>query len=162
MINVRVVSNSSPLIILYKCDQLHLLERLFGHVFIPEAVRKEVIHSSKDPHQSEAISRCDFIKARSIPQSSISFSRKLDRGEQEALILASALKADYLLLDDKRAQKEANDLQIPFIPTLAVLLKASQKGIISDFEALLSELEQKMVFLTRELSLEVRNFLNPS
>jgi len=157
---MKVVSNSSPLIILYKCDKLELLKQLFEQVLIPEAVHHEVVHNTKDAQQSEAISRCDFIQVHPIPDQQLEFSHRIDRGEAEAIMLAATLKADYLLLDDKRAQKEAKIHNIKFIPTFAVLLKATQKGIISDFEAVLAELQQKNIFLSRELSLAAQSFLD--
>ncbi|MGH7454649.1 MAG: DUF3368 domain-containing protein, partial [bacterium] len=100
---MTIVSNSSPLIILYNCGMLGLLQQLFGHIFIPEAVHHEVVHNAKDRQQSVTITGCDFISVRPIATPNFTFSHKLDRGEQEAIILASEIKADYLLLDDKRA-----------------------------------------------------------
>lgn len=157
---MKVVSNSSPLIILYKCGKLELLKQLFGQVLIPEAVHHEVVHNTKDTHQSEAISRCDFIQLHPIPNLHFEFSHRLDRGETEAIMLAATLKADYLLLDDKRAQKEAKFHNLDLIPTFAVLLKAAQKGFIADLESVLAELQQKNIFLSRELSLAAQSFLD--
>ena len=157
---MKVVSNSSPLIILYKCDKLELLKQLFGQVLIPEAVQQEVVHDTKDAQQSEAISQCDFIQVHPIPEQQFQFSHRIDRGEAEAILLATSLNADYLLLDDKRAQKEAKLHHVNFIPTFAVLLKAVQKGLISDFDAVLAELQQKNIFLSRELSLAAQSFLD--
>lgn len=157
---MKVVSNSSPLIILYKCDKLEILKHLFGKIMIPDAVHQEVIYNTKDLQQSEAISRCDFIQVHSIPDQQLTFSHRIDRGEAEALMLASSLKADYLLLDDKRAQKEAQLQGIDFIPTFAVILKATQKGFISDFDSVISELQQKNIFLNQELNLPARSFLD--
>ena len=157
---MKVVSNSSPLIILYKCGKLELLEQLFGQVLIPNAVHQEVIYNTKDPQQSEAISRCDFIQVHAIPDQQFEFSHRIDRGEAEAIILASILNVGYLLLDDKRAQKEAKLHGIDFIPTFAVILKASQKGIISDFESVITDLQQKNIYLSRELNLAARSFLD--
>lgn len=157
---MKVVSNSSPLIVLYNCGQLGILQQLFGQVIIPEAVYQEVVHNTKNRQQSEVIAHCDFIQVHPITAQPFSFSHKIDRGEIEAIILASALKADYLLLDDKRAQKEAKLQEITFIPTFAVLLKAAQKSIIADFDAVLTELQQKSIFLSRDLSLAARSFLD--
>ncbi len=156
---MTIVSNSSPLIILYKCGLLEILEQLFGNVSIPEAVHNEVVHNTKDRQQSEAISQCNFIQIHPVTTQPFSFSHKLDRGESEAIILASSLKADYLLLDDKRAQKEARQQGISYIPTFALLLKAAQKGIIPNFDALLAELERKNIFLNRELNQVAQDFL---
>ena len=157
---MKVVSNSSPLIILYKCGKLELLKQLFGQVLIPNAVHQEVVYNTKDPQQSEAISCCDFIQVHAIPDQQFEFSHRIDRGEAEAIILASILNPDYLLLDDKRAQKEAKLHGIDFIPTFAVILKASQKGIISDFESVITDLQQKNIYLSRELNLAARSFLD--
>ena len=157
---MKVISNSSPLIVLHNCGQLGLLRQLFGEVLIPEAVYQEVVHNTKNLRQSEAIAQCSFIQVHPIPPQLFSFSHKLDRGETEAIILAASLKADYLLLDDKRAHKEAKSQGITFIPTFAVLLKAAQKGIISDFEAVLTELQQKNIFLGRDLNLAAKDFLD--
>ncbi len=38
-----IVSNATPLISLSKIDRLFLLQELFGNVFIPDAVYKEVV-----------------------------------------------------------------------------------------------------------------------
>lgn len=156
---MKVVSNSSPLIVLYNCGQLEILPQLFGQVLIPEAVYQETVHNTKNRRQSEAVAQCSFIRVHPIPPQPFSTSHKLDRGEMEAIILAASLQAEYLLLDDKRAQKEAQLQGITFIPTFAVLLKAAQQGIITDFEAILTELQRKNIFLSRDLNLAARDFL---
>lgn len=157
---MKVISNSSPLIILYNCGRLEILQQLFGQVLIPEAVHQEVVDNTKNRSQSETVARCDFIHVHPIPQLPFTFGHKLDRGEIEALILSATLNADYLLLDDKRAQKEAKLQGLTFIPTFAVLLKAAQKGFISDFEAVLTELQQKNIFISRDLNLAAKSFLD--
>jgi predicted nucleic acid-binding protein len=157
---MKVVSNSSPLIVLYKCDMLPLLDKFFGQIIIPEAVRQEVIHNTKDLQQRKAIASCTFIRTQKLPQEDISFSHKLDRAEAEALFLASTIKANYVLLDDKRAQKEAKLLGINYIPTFALLIKAAQSGIIRDIEMVLSKLQEKHIFLNRDLDLAAKEFLN--
>ncbi len=159
---MTVVSNASPLIILYNCGMLGLLQQLFGHVFIPEAVHHEVVHNAKDRQQSVTITGSDFISVRPIATTNFAFTHKLDRGEQEAIILTSEVQADYLLLDDKRAQKEAKEQKIVFIPTFAILVKAVQKGFIPDLDAILAKLGQKNIFLNRELNLAVHDFLESS
>jgi predicted nucleic acid-binding protein len=139
---------------------LGLLQQLFGQVFIPEAVHQEVVHNAKDRQQSVTITGCDFISVRPIATPNFAFSHKLDRGEQEAIILASEIPADYLLLDDKRAQKEAKEQKIVFIPTFALLVKAVQKALILDLDTILTTLAKKNIFLNRELNLAVQDFID--
>lgn len=155
-----VISNSSPLIILFKCNYLHLLQQFFGQVLIPEAVEKEVIQDSKDPEQRDAILGCDYIRVHPIEKNDFSYYHKIDAGEQEALSLAASLQANFLLLDDKRAQKVAKKNGITFIATLALLLKAVQKGIIRNIEDVLLVLRQKSIFINRELTGEIHHFLD--
>jgi predicted nucleic acid-binding protein len=52
---MRVISKSSPLIVLHNCGQLGILQRLFGEVLIPDAVYQEVVHNTKNRQQGEAI-----------------------------------------------------------------------------------------------------------
>ena len=129
-------------------------------MLIPDAVHREVVYNTKDHGQSEAISKCDFIQVHSILSEQFVFSRQIDKGEAEAIILAIALNANYLLLDDKRAQKEAIPNGINLISTFSVVLKAAQKGYISDIDSVITELQQKNIFLNRELSLAAKSFLD--
>jgi predicted nucleic acid-binding protein len=52
---------------------------------------------------------------------------KLDEGESESIVLASELKADYIILDEKLARRKAGLLGLPVIGTLGILLISSEK-----------------------------------
>jgi len=54
-------------------------------------------------------------------------------------------------LDDKRAQKEAALLSIPYVSSFALLVKAQQKGLLTDFELTLNKLEKRQIFVSKEL-----------
>ena len=54
-------------------------------------------------------------------------------GESEAIILASEKSADYLILDDWKARQIALSLDLPVVGTVAILNKATEKGLIVDF-----------------------------
>lgn len=144
-IHLKIKSSPSPLIILFKCGKLELLKQLFGPVLIPEAVQQEVVNNTKNVQQSDEIYCSGFIQVNRIPEQLFQFSHRIDRDEAEAILLAASLKADYFLLDDKRAQKEARLHQVNFIPTFAVLLKATQKGFLSD-QVDLAEPQKKNIF----------------
>jgi len=155
---LKVVSNTSPLIILYKCDKLYLLENYLRCDYSPK-VHDELILNTKDPKQREVISKCAFISIRKAPKKIPSFGHKIDRGEAEAIALASALKADFLLVDDRRAQRAARLLNITYISTFAILLKVFQKGFINNFDELIQQLEEQMIFLNRDLKNSIPGFL---
>ena len=61
---------------------------------------------------------------RSVP--AIGFGR----GESEAIALSIECSAARLILDDKKARRIARRLNLPVTGTLAVLLKAKERGIL--------------------------------
>jgi predicted nucleic acid-binding protein len=67
----------------------------------------------------------------------------LDAGESETLVLATELKADLVLLDDRKARKIAAKLKVKRIGTIAVILMAYRKGLIKDLPAVLKKARQK-------------------
>ncbi len=58
----------------------------------------------------------------------------IDRGESEAILLHKELKADYLLIDDKKARQKAESLGINCIGTLGVLYLAHKKNLIKTYD----------------------------
>ena len=56
----------------------------------------------------------------------------MDYGESEALILYQDLKADKLLIDDKKARNIAEHLEISCLGTLGLLILAKEKGAITN------------------------------
>ncbi len=61
-------------------------------------------------------------------------------GELEAIILAYEFNADFIILDDRKARREAEELGLPVIGTAAVSQKAKEKGIIVNFQSVIDEL----------------------
>jgi predicted nucleic acid-binding protein len=56
----------------------------------------------------------------------------MDYGESESVILYKELDADFLLLDDKKARKIAENFDITCIGTLGILSVAKSKELIKD------------------------------
>lgn len=146
-----VVSNTSPIIILYYAQCLDILEKLFGTVYIPPAVFDELTIHARNEQLRAAIKKCLFIKVKSLNIPIPDLQHKLDIGEIESLTLAQQLKADLLILDDKRAQKETDLLAIPYVSSFALLIKAHQKGFLPDLQQALHQLEEHQIFLNKEL-----------
>ena len=60
-----------------------------------------------------------------------SLNQRLGKGESEAIALGIQLKADYVLLDDSTARREARRLGLNIKGTLAAIKKLSKDGKIS-------------------------------
>ena len=61
-----VVSNTTPILSLYKIGQLNLFRVLFGHVIIPMAVYNEITVPGKDKHGYNILDSIDYIYIKKI------------------------------------------------------------------------------------------------
>lgn len=60
----------------------------------------------------------------------------MDYGESESLILYKELQADFLLIDDKKARKIAETLNVNCIGIIGLLSTARDKGIVAQLKPL--------------------------
>lgn len=63
--NIAVV-NTSPIIYLSAINQINLLKNLFSEIFIPEAVRREVLSGGKESLGTKEIKTQRWIKTKKI------------------------------------------------------------------------------------------------
>lgn len=137
---MKVVSNTSPLIGLAKIGRLGLLEQLFQRIMIPGMVYEEFFQAStpvEERHFQEVTG--NFIQIVKVEQLR-SFSRRLDRGESEVLTLALQEEADFVILDDRKAFNEAQELQLAAVSTRTVLTFAEERHLISSYREIEDEL----------------------
>jgi uncharacterized protein len=87
---VIVVSNSSPIMNLAVVGQVHLLERLYGKVYIPEAVWQELSAIGTGQPWAAVMPTLPWLETRSGSIRSLVdvLLLELDRGEAEAISLA--------------------------------------------------------------------------
>jgi predicted nucleic acid-binding protein len=148
-----VVLDTGPVISLSMIDKLDLLPHLFDKIFIPNAVWEELDRSD--------FSR-NFPKVRSFFEGRVknvnSFNELIlitDYGESESMLLYKELGADFLVIDDKKARLIAEELEIDCIGTLAVLVKAKEKGLISDLKPVFENLIQNRRYYSKSVLNEI-------
>jgi predicted nucleic acid-binding protein len=145
-----LVADASALVALAACDGLHLLDALFGEVWVPEAVLREVVIVGKP--QSARLSKYLEGKVRAVDMQHFVFLDAFaDAGETAAMLLYKELGADYLLIDDKRGRKVARINQIKTIGSLGVLLQAKRTGLVPAVAPLLEQIAESLVFLGPDL-----------
>lgn len=145
---MKVISDTSPLIALSKIERLFLLEKLFGKIIIPQTVYDEFLKNCDFAERQQFLSACQkFIEIIGVSALRL-FSRRLDKGEQEVLMLAIQEKADIVILDDRKAYNEAHERNLVVASTRAVLRIAKEKGCISDVRELEEKLRVRNFFLT--------------
>lgn len=145
-----VVSDTSPITALLTVGQIELLHRLYGDVKIPPAVDAEL--------RAYHVELPDFIQTVAVEQGSLldQLQATLDRGEAEAIVLAKALNADLLLMDEAMGRQAARLEHMPVIGLMGVLLIAKKKGLLSSVRDLVERLEREAGFyLSRTVKAQV-------
>ena len=139
--NLRVVSNSTPLIALSRIRRLHLLRELFSEVTIPAAVYDEVVIAGDGRAGGPEVENAQWIIHHQVKNKDlVAFLRiSLDAGEAEAIALAKEINADLVLLDDNDGRNIAGSVGINFTGTIGILLRYYQ-GRSTDFKEALDEL----------------------
>jgi hypothetical protein len=133
---VIVVSNTSPITNLAAISQLPLLQQLYETIIIPQAVYDEIVAGSIEVQtelwiQTQQVANYALVTALQL---------ELDWGEAEAIALAIELKADLLLLDERRGRTVASRFGLKFTGILGVLIEAKHKGAISAVKPVLDSL----------------------
>jgi uncharacterized protein len=158
---MRVVSNAGPLIHLSWIGQLDLLRHLYDELIVPIRVRVEVLQADDDVH---GVSELRAAFESGWVHVHLAGSRKdvealesiLDSGESEAIVLARELQADLLLLDDRRARREAERQGMPMTGTIGILQTARDRGLVPAVLPLLTELRSLGFRSTETLFEQIR------
>ncbi len=127
-----VVSNTSPISNLAAIGQLELLQQLYGNIIIPPAVYQELINSGDTDPATLAVQTLDWIQTQPVLDRVLleTLQTNLDPGEAEAITLAVEIKADRLIIDERRGRNEAMRLGLQVTGLLGIVLAAKQQGLI--------------------------------
>lgn len=152
---LKVVSNTTPLISLLKLDRLEILRKIYKEICIPSAVYNE-IEAGKDKPFYRDLSKIDWIKIVEIKnQNALKYFLDLDSGEAEAIILATEIQADLIIMDEKLGRFHAKHADLKVTGIIGVLIKAKKQGIITGLKPLLHELTEKNVWIGDKLINEI-------
>ena len=131
MINC-VITNSSPLIVLFKSKQAELLPQLFDEIIVPEAVFQEVTVAGENDAASRQLPSVSWIQRVEITTIAPEVAA-WDLGNGESQVLSLALKSSHCaaIIDDRAARRCGQGLGITTIGTGGILLLAKRRGLIS-------------------------------
>ena len=135
-----VVSDTTPLNYLILIGQAHLLHELYGRVALPRAVYRELQReNTPEDVRVWVTTHPEWLEVHPVgePDSTLS----LGLGEREAITLARQLRADLILLDDRKARRVAREHGLTVTGTLAVLATAAERGLV-ELPAAISRLRQ--------------------
>jgi uncharacterized protein len=145
---VIVVCDSSPIIGLSAVARLPLLQQLYGRILIPKSVARDIARGSPEPPGRTDLESSDWITIQEVGDSVLLrvLDGELDRGEAEALALAFELRAELLLVDERRARKVAARLGLNVVGVLGVLVEAKEKGLLSEVRPVFDDLMTRAGF----------------
>ena len=126
----EVISNTSPLLYLYRIGVLEWLPTLCSDIWIPPAVVRELQEGQEkgyDVPMPRAYAWLQVVEPRALPSEWLA----LDLGAGELAVLALALEHPQrvVLLDDGRARRIAQAAGLTVWGTLKVLLEAKSLGL---------------------------------
>ena len=132
-LNYKVaISDTSCLILLSRIDELNLLNLLFDDIFITHEIKKEFgkklpcwikIKNPRDIHYQELL------------------ELEVDKGEASAIALSFDIDESIIILDDYKARKVADILNIKYTGTFGIILRAKKIGLINSVKPILEKIK---------------------
>ena len=143
-----VVSDTSPIVNLAAVGQLELLRQLYGKVVLPQAVYEEILSAGTGQPGVAEVTAFDWIETKQVENRTVvaSLELELDPGEAEAIALAIEIKAELLLLDERKGRTVASHLGLKFIGILGILIEAKHRALIPAVKPIVDDLIQKAGF----------------
>ena len=152
-----LVSDTSLLLYLERIAHLYLLPALFGPVFVPEQVALEL--DAGRLIRPDTVEPCSFDWATFVTVSLSEIDalplNRLGIGEQSVIAHAVAHGNLTVGLDDRQARRLAQELGLPVVGTLGVLLRAKRAGAVSFVQPLLDAVQREGFRLHPALYAEV-------
>ncbi len=128
-----VVADTGALISLGLVGLIDLILKVFGEFYITNAVWQELIKYENPEFDKSILTK---LRSRVIEiKSKNHLSLIMDYGESESVILYEELNADFLLIDDNKARRIAESLDVNCIGSIGLLIKAKQKGLIPELRS---------------------------
>jgi predicted nucleic acid-binding protein len=146
-----VVADTSPPLHLGRVGRLELLPAVVGRVTIPRTVWAELVHPGTRADVVAAIRGSRWIDVVDDPAVQ---DLGLDPGETAAILLAEKLRADALLIDERRGRSVATARGLSVIGTLGIVAGARRSGAIDRAAPVVAELRADGFWLSDELVAE--------
>jgi predicted nucleic acid-binding protein len=140
---VKVVADSSPLIILARVGCFDQIAKSYKRVFISEQVYGEIVVGVAPLPGAAEVTKADWIEVRKLRQPDLLASQSethLGIGELSTLALAREIAADVVFLDDLKARKLAIEFGFAVRGTVGLLESFYRRGDIDDLRAVFGRL----------------------
>lgn len=151
-----VVSNTSPLLYLYRTGHLELLRQLYGQVHLPPAVQSELAAGADQGIAVPSPSDYAWISILRVKNPQLMpMIKDLGAGETEAIALGLEHPGSLVILDDQLGRKIARASGLRVTGTLGVVLKGKRAGLLSSVAIVVDELRGAGLWIGDELARDV-------
>lgn len=143
-----VVADTSPITALLHLRQLRLLTLLYGRVYVPGAVARELKTLAAFGYDVSFLQNESLLIVSSMAGKNTvaKLYDDLDEGATEAIALAMELNADLLLIDELLGKNVANRAGLLCKGVVGVLIEAKKQTFIPAVRPLLDDLRENLKF----------------
>ncbi len=148
----RAISNTSPLLYLYRIGAIDWLPKLFDEVWMPDAVKNELLAGrikGFDVPNPADFKWLRIVTPKSMPSEWLALD--LGAGEISAMALGLENPKRIILLDDMLARRTAQAAGLQVWGTLKVLLEAKSKGLVDKVEPFVTGLNDAGMWISAEV-----------
>ncbi len=152
---MKIVADSSPLIVLAKGGCLNLLPKLFSGIYLSEQVYAEVVVAGAGLPGASEVAKAEWIEVKQIESlENLAAARNrfgIGLGELATIVLAKELGVSLVLMDELKGRRVARTEGLEVRGTIAILESLFQKGEIVDLRDAFEKLLKAQAYLDRVL-----------
>ena len=127
-----VVADTSPIFYLFSINEIDLVPKLFGKVFVRDMVYRELCHPHAPADLRGWVGNCPaWLEVTPVTPIEDAEFLALDDGERAAITLALSLSADVILMDERKGTMAALKKGFDVTGTLGVLSLAARHGWVN-------------------------------
>jgi len=148
----KAVTNTSPLLYLYRIEAIEWLPKLFDEVWTPDAVKNELLAGRTKGYDVPNPADYPWLKIvdpKSMPSEWLALD--LGAGEIAAMALALENPSHVSLLDDGLARRTAHAAGLQVWGTLKFLLEAKSHGLIDQIKPYVTKLSDSGMWVSIEV-----------
>ncbi|MBN1632909.1 MAG: DUF3368 domain-containing protein [Ignavibacteria bacterium] len=137
-----IIAYTSCIILFTNIGELDLLRKLYSEIIITPEISDEY---------GKPLPGWIIVKDVSDKPRQDILEIFIDKGEASAIALALETPGSTLVIDDYKARKIADKLNLSYTGTLGVIIKAKQDGIISSIKPFIEKIKQTNFRISQEL-----------
>jgi predicted nucleic acid-binding protein len=140
---VIVVADTTPLLYLSRIGRLEIIRAVHGEVIVPETVWNELVIARPAAAGVTGLRAAQWIRVNGEAERAgvdPGLTAALDRGEAAAITLAELLRAETLLIDERKGRGIARQRGLRIQGTLGLLVEARRSGVLGSLRTVVDDL----------------------